>query len=987
MKDYLFVARQLILFCLTLSSLNNTAVADDRQVIDYYYDLSGNLVEKNTNVTLNSLAPSVSAINPTVVRRNTSTAVTVDGTDLKNVQLATDDAGLIVSNVSSTNTQLTFDLNVSNDVPLGPHTLLLSTLSGQVSHIVDVFPQLPQMVIRPTPLALAVGRATEVVFGISSTDVVEHQITVSVADPSIISVDATNFTIVAGERFPSSFLNVSGLNLGSTTLTFSSLALGDQVFTVVVGTPGQPSVGTQVRVRSDLLGMVLPTNSPDIKQVGPISSSLSVFLTPVIPPIDINPRLQLSSLLNIVFGSAFTSVLPKVVAADSNAVLTISGHGLSAVIDITITPSDGITVGAVQVNTAGTELTASVAVAQDVSLSVRSLRLLTSSAEIKPGQPELRQLYVGGQNPVIKTVTPVVVSRLSTQTLSVTGENFDGDVQVKLTPPGGVNIGSLITVNGDHTALSVDLNVSESAPLGPRVVSVETLNGVTTSVSLPTNTLTIANAIISETPVRSPLLGVLLEANGTESKTITLLSPELAVIRGTGITAVQPLSSIIDRSITLTVEGSALNGVTEVVLEPAQGVTVGVPQIASDGLSLTVDLVIAADALTTVRQLKIISGGTDLPFVKPEISRFEILGPVPKIGYISPNFIVAGSTSEISIHGEAFTAVDSVRVEPPLGMTLSVPQVNTDNTVVTIQITANQGVQRGVRTLIVRTASGESSVTPSASNQLNIVDTEVVSINNSLVSPLLGIQKGDDSANTLTQDLIITSDLLGIFIPEPEITVTQSLFTNSLSVVKGGYVGSISPKALQPGLTSSIVISGVGMQDVSTIEILPGEGVTVQSPLIINAGATKITADVTVASNAEKTHRQIIIHQNGNTTSRLAFVKPEFAAIVIAGGLPAIASISPVLQVANSQFELLIRGQDLQEVTAVNAFTGSAVLEPLIVFGTPVINVDGTELRVTVVVDRLVPSGAKSIVLTVPIGQTSLVPASENTLTIDTNTN
>lgn len=988
MKDYFLVARQLIvLICLTLSSLNNIAVADDRQVIDYYYDLSGNLVEKNTNVTPNSLAPSASLISPSIVRRNTATPVTIDGTDLKNVQVSTDDAGLTVSNTNSTNTQAAFDLNVSSDVPLGSHTLLLSTLSGQATQSIEVYPQLPQMVIRPTPLALAVGSTTQVLFGISSVDVIDHQITVSIADPSIISTVATTFTIVAGERFPVSFLNVTGLSLGTTTLTFSSPELGNHVFTVVVGNPYQPPIGTQVNVRSDLLGLVLPTNSPDIKQLGPLTSSLSVYLTPVIAPVDSDQWLQTSSLLNVVFGSAYTQLTPNVVAANENAVLTIDGHGLSDVTNIAIAPPDGVTVGAVQVNPAGTQLTVSVNVASNIVFSTRRIQLLTAGAEIKPTKPELSQLFVGGLPPIIETITPVVASRLSNQPLNVTGQYFDGNVKIKITPPDDISIGNMVTVNGDHSSLSVDLNIGEYAVLGPRVVSVETLNGATTQASLSTNTLIIANAIAGETPVTSLPLGIVVGSGNTASKNIELFSPELSIVRGAGITSIQPLSSMTDMSVTLTIEGYELANVTAVNVEPAQGVTVGTPQIAGDGLSLTVDVTIAANAQTTTRQLTVVSGGTSLPFIKPEFSRFEILGPIPQINFISPNFIVAGSTSSIDIHGNNFDAVNSVRIDPPQGFTVSIPQLNADNSIATVQVTADLATQRGNRTLIVSSTSGESSAVPSATNQLNVVDTEVLTINNSLVSPLLGVQKGSNPTNTVTHDYTITSDLLGIFIPEQPTTVTQSYYSQALSVVKGGYVESVTPDAIQTGITSSVVISGVGMQDVSAIEVLPGDGVTVQSPLTINTGATEASVDIAIAANAEKTLRRIIVHQNGNTISSLPFVKAESALIAIAGGLPTIDSISPVLQVANSQFELLVRGQDLQEVTAVHAYDSSGALEPLIIFGTPVINFDGSELRVPVIVDRLVPSGAKAIVLTVPVGQTSTVPTSVNTLTIDTITN
>jgi len=988
MKDYFLVThRLLVLICLTLSFFSNAAIADDRQVIEFYYDLSGNIIEKNTYVTANSVAPSVSVIDPSFVRKNTSTSITVDGTDLKNAQIAGDDPGLIISSINTSNTAVTFDLYVSNEVPLGIHSFIFSTLSGQIIHTIEVYPQLPQMVLRPTPLALAAGSITEVLFGISHADIVDHLITVSIGDTSIISASASTFTITAGERFPGSFFNVTGLSPGSTTLTFSSAQLGEQVFTVMVGNAYQPPPGTQVAVRSDLLGLVLPTNSPDLKQFGPLTSSLSVFLTPGITPDNRALRLQTSTLLSVVFGSAFTQVLPKAIASNSSSLLTINGHGLSDVNGITITPPDGITVGNIQVNQQGTTITASLSVDANVSFSRRSLQLLTAAAEIKPTRAELRYINIGGQAPVIETIAPIVASRLTTQALNVTGQNFDGDVKVTITPPDDISIGNLVTLNGDHTALSVDLNIGEYAALGARIVSIETLNGVTAATSLSTNTLTIANGIVGETPLTSIPLGVLVGSANTVSKSIELFSTELSIVRGAGITSVQPQSSMTDLSVTLTIEGYQLNNVTAVNFEPAQGLTAEAPQIANDGRSLTVNVTVSADALTTARQISVVAGGAELPFIKPEFSRFKILGPVPQIAYILPNFIIAGSTSTITIHGVSFDTVDSVRIDSANGFTVSVPQVNAQKTQVTVQLTADANIQRSTRTVFVSSNSGESSSIPLAVNQLNIVDEELLTINSSLVSPQLGILKGNNPNNIVIHNYAIVSDLLGILIPEPPSSDTESYYARPLSVVKGSYAQSVTPGALEVGATSTVTITGVDLQNVTSIEVSPSDDITVQPTVTINPEATAASVNMAVAANAEKTLRRIIVQQDGNTNNALPFVKAESALIKLAGTLPVIDSIRPVLQVANSQFELLLRGQNLQEVTAVQVYISSGVLEPLIVFGTPVVNVDGTELRVTTIVDRLVSSGAKSIVLTVPIGQTSISATSNNTLTIETVSN
>lgn len=114
---------------------------------------------------------------------------------------------------------------------------------------------------------------------------------------------------------------------------------------------------------------------------------------------------------------------------------------------------------------------------------------------------------------------------------------------------------------------------------------------------MSTNTLTIANAIAGDVPVTLLPFGVVVGANAAQSQ-VSLYSPELGIVRGPGVSAVQPQKSIRDTVVTLTIEGYELDNVTAVNFEPAQGLSVTAPQIAADGLSLTVvaqSMILSAD--------------------------------------------------------------------------------------------------------------------------------------------------------------------------------------------------------------------------------------------------------------------------------------------------------------------------------------------------------------------------------------------------------
>ncbi len=128
-------------------------------------------------------------------------------------------------------------------------------------------------------------------------------------------------------------------------------------------------------------------------------------------------------------------------------------------------------------------------------------------------------------------------------------------------------------------------------------------------------------------PIVAPLVGVSVQeapAEPPSTSVTSLTGPLVGVALGGVVTSMTPKSASVGQTVTFTIGGNALGGATTVQFVPDTGITPSVLAVAPDGASLTVEVVIAADAPQTVRRVKVLAGSEEIPASDESITQFQI---------------------------------------------------------------------------------------------------------------------------------------------------------------------------------------------------------------------------------------------------------------------------------------------------------------------------------------------------------------------------
>ncbi|MFN7085507.1 MAG: beta strand repeat-containing protein [Burkholderiales bacterium] len=300
-------------------------------------------------------------------------------------------------------------------------------------------------------------------------------------------------------------VNAAGTELIATVNVSSAAAAGLRV--VVVSTPAGESVtaandantvqiateigGTYAPVVSPNLGVVLEDSAPPSQQfIGPvISPALGIVLqdpNPPSPPSDIVRAIQ----VGVAVGSFASGVRATPLAPTSTGTLTISGSGLADVTAVTVIPSTGLTLGALQIAPDGSQITTPVT-ASSAATGLRGVQVLRGSDKV-PFIPAGSDTFrIGEGVPNIDSITPILANRGQMITMVIRGQNFQDAIAVIATPAQGVFIDIAPTVNAAGTEIGVRIGIAADAPEGARVIQVVTPGGSTTSSAVPANTFTV----------------------------------------------------------------------------------------------------------------------------------------------------------------------------------------------------------------------------------------------------------------------------------------------------------------------------------------------------------------------------------------------------------------------------------------------------------------------------------------------------------------
>jgi hypothetical protein len=920
-------------------------------------------VRLNNAVTVVPPKPPITITNlsPGSLRRGESKSFQATGQNLAGASVATNAAGLTISNISTSSTSVTFTLAASSTAALGDQTLVFTNpaiASGTANAIVTVLDTLPTVVTSPAPVAVPPDNLAHLIkVRLSRVDVVDHSFTATVTNTNVATAAPANFTIAAGQTEAS--LLITGRVAGQTVLTLVSPTLGTFTSPIFVTTEFS-GLNTSFALP---LGVVITSPTP----------------TPPPPP----PIPLTSSVVGVAFGNYIGDISPKVLTVGTGPVpIVISGAGLGAVTSVGISPSDGLTVGTPTASPDGTSLTVPVTIAANAPTTLRQVIVSAGTSRYLATRADVDRLKIVNPPPVVDSIIPLFATPgTNGVALTVVGSNFQDLQSVSFAPADGITVGST-TVSTDGTQITLSLNIAAGAPLGPRVVIVATLGGVSSTVASPANTFTVVNQIQqSFTPIIAPQVGVVITQPPPPPpppQTINVGPAVVGVTLGSAITAMSPATGEIGTNVTLSLQGSDLGGVTAVQLNPATGLTVGTPQIAADGKLLTVSVAIATDAPQTIRSVQVLAGSQRIAFASPFAALFRVTPPQPRVDSINPLFLQIGAPlTPLTIGGVNFQNSSQVRVLPPDGMTISTPPtVNADGTIVTVNVAAATGTAPGTRVVTVVTPAGETTSTASVANTLTLTANAGTTFGPFAASLGVVVQQPPPPPPAPTTFGPFASPSLGVVltpIPQP-VSTPQFAASTLVGVALGPYAQSMAPAGALAGQNVTLTISGANLDAVTGVGVVPATGVTLGT-LTASADGTQLFVPVTVDAGAPNGGRQLALT---SATGPVRFINQAANQFTIVLAIPVISSIDPILGTQGQVVSLLIRATNLQFATGVTITPPDGVT----ISSTFTVDSTGTQLTILFNIAPDAPIGPRVIQVVTPAGATPPDPTPANTFTI-----
>ena len=486
-------------------------------------------------------------------------------------------------------------------------------------------------------------------------------------------------------------------------------------------------------------------------------------------------------------------------------------------------------------------------------------------------------------------------------------------------------------------------------------------------------------------PVTSALVGVMVgSVTQPAMQSIDgLASPFVGVAFGTYAKQLMPSAAVVGSSITLQVAGEGLGSVSAVKFLPADGLTVGIPSVSADGKLLSVSLVVDAAATKSVRRVLLSMAIGSMPFTTVSGDQFVVAAPTPVIDSVNPNVVTVGQSAvNLSMGGLNLRDIQSLRFVPPQGITtINVPTVNADGTRLDIAIRPDATATSGPRTVIVSTVGGESSAVPTPGNTFQVA-REVGASYRDVSSAMVGVQVG---AVSLPQDQAvgpIVSAPVGVMVGEPPVASGRSVdpVTSPLvGLVVGSGAFEMSPAAGSVGTSVNVTVQGTGLSGVTSIEMLPANGLTVGN-VAINSAGTQLGFTVSIDAAADKTMRRVVLKTADPTNPVVQFLLSTKSQFLIAASLPVVdISITPQVMVAGGpRADLVVRGRNLRDLIGVRFVPPQGITA----LGTPSANADGTSILVSAQASADAESGPRVLVVQTVAGESSQVSVPANTVQV-----
>ena len=924
-------------FLLFLWLVACTCLAQEVITESYTYDGAGNLIKLDRNSA--TQAPLITNVQPAFISAGQIIEVFIQGQNFVDINLNANRPEIQLTELARTVSSLRFTIEVPQQALLQPITLSISNDLGEATTTLEL---LPAISVSPLPALIAQNQQLPIRIRAERAPLTDIEYNLNVQDNSIASIETNRITIPAGALAPLDDPQISGIAPGTTNLMVGFSGTDIINGTIVIGAPEfTPSDGDTFA--GAVLEVIKPITPP--ATTGDLTSQ----------PLQVNkPRVETPNLIEadllsnqqlIIKGAALTGITPNAIQpGDHN--ITVFGHGLQTVDQLTLQPAENISVSSLQASPDGRRVTADISVTMDAELGGRTITLSANNTLVPVAILGSNVLNITGDVPVIDFITPLVVNPDSVQTFTLVGSNFSDDSQIRVIPSDGLSIDTNLSINAEQNRINFNMFIEPTALPGTRTIEVITASGSSGQVPEPNNRFTISNdALLEISPLVSSTL-VVNKGQVTTTLPIDIASNTLVINKGSLVTAIQPAQITQGNQIELLIQGHALSNVDQIDISPLDGLSMGAPIINDDNISVTINA--AANASVGPRQIQALTAGSPIPSLQAA-SLLQVVAPAPQISSLSPNFVTAGSSQSIVVNGDFFSSDAQVIITPTNGLIVTnINRLNANQ--MSFDVQADINAELSGRLVQVNTIAGISSPNVQANNTLSVASPQ--QIDALLPAPALQIIKPPVQTGQV------------------EITPTST----SLQVAFGHTAVSINPTRVNPNSTSIISIFGHALNTVDQVIINPPENITINN---IQSDSVGEQLDITlnITADAVPGARQVSLFAAGQ---QVAFINAALAQIDITGDAPTIDSIIPNSGFPGAVSDFIINGQNLQNFESISFNPAAGIT----ISSTPQVNADGTQINLQIALDDNAAVGERLIQITTPSGISSSILSPNNTFTV-----
>jgi len=511
----------------------------------------------------------------------------------------------------------------------------------------------------------------------------------------------------------------------------------------------------------------------------------------------------------VVATPTITSVNPSQASQGQTLSATITGTNLLGVTNVGF--GSGLTVNSFTVDNS-TQITASIAVSGAATIGTRDVTVTNAA-----GTGTLTSSFTVNQAPpVVSSVNPSQGVQGQTLGVTISGSNFTG--------ASAVSFGADITTDNftvdSGTQITANITIAGSAATGLRSVSVTTPGGT-----------------------------------GIRTNGFTVLAMPT-------ISSVNPNQASQGQSVSVTITGSNLSGVTAVGF--GSGITVNSFTV-DNSTQIRASVAVSISATIGTRDISVTKSGS----IATLTSGFTVNQAPPTASSVYPNQGLQGQTIDVTIWGNYFTDITSV----DFGQDITTNSFSAESaTVARANITIGGSATPGLRVVWLTTPGGTaplngftvtaattptvpniSSVSPSQALQgqtLSVTITGTNLLGVTTVSFGSGITVNNftlDSANQITASIAVNgSATIGTRDVSVAKAAETATLTSGFTVAAMPAITSVSPNQVVQGQTLSVTITGTNLLGVTTVSF--GSGITVND-FTVNS-PTEIVANITIAADA-----------------------------------------------------------------------------------------------------------------------------------------